>query len=96
MMKEKGQSLSELAGVMREYPSKLVNLPVSEKPPVEDLVKLQALISEAEKVFGSEGRQLIRYSGTEKKIRVLVEHKDADTVDLWVEKFSAAIKEEIG
>lgn len=96
MMKEKGKSLAELAGVMREYPSRLVNLPVSEKPPVESLAKLQALISEAVKTFGSQGRQLIRYSGTEKKIRVLVEHKDADTVDLWIKKFSAAIEEEIG
>lgn len=96
MMKEKGKSLSELAGVMREYPSRLVNLAVSEKPPIENLVKLQALIAEAEKAFGNEGRQLIRYSGTEKKIRVLVEHKDADKVDLWIKKFSAAIEEEIG
>lgn len=96
MMKESGKSLAELASVMREYPSTLLNLPVREKPPIEDLPKLQALISEAEKSFGSEGRQLVRYSGTESKIRVLVEHSDADTVDRWIAKFTEVIAEEIG
>lgn len=96
MMKEKGKSLSELSEIMHEYPSRLVNLPVSDKPPLEGLVKLQELICDAEKSFGNEGRQLIRYSGTEKKIRVLVEHKDENKVDLWIRKFSAAIEEEIG
>ncbi len=96
MMKESGKSLSELASVMREYPSTLLNMPVREKTPIGDLPKLTALISEAEKSFGTEGRQLVRYSGTENKIRVLVEHRDADTVDHWIAKFMETITEEIG
>ena len=96
MMKESGKTLAELASVMREYPSTLLNLPVREKPPIKNLPKLQALISEAEQSFGSEGRQLVRYSGTESKIRVLIEHSDADTVDRWIAKFSEVIAEEIG
>lgn len=96
MMKESGKTLAELASVMREYPSTLLNLPVREKTPIGDLPKLTALISMAEKSFGTEGRQLVRYSGTENKIRVLVEHRDADTVDHWIAKFRDTIKEEIG
>ncbi len=96
MMKESGKSLAELASVMREYPSKLLNLPVREKTPIGDLPKLTALIFEVEKSFGTEGRQLVRYSGTENKIRVLVEHRDADTVDYWIAKFRETIMEEIG
>lgn len=96
MMKESGKTLAELASVMREYPSTLLNLPVREKIPISDLPKLTALIYEAEKSFGAEGRQLVRYSGTENKIRVLVEHRDADTVDHWIAKFRATITEEIG
>jgi phosphoglucosamine mutase len=96
MMKESGKTLAELASVMREYPSTLLNLPVREKTPIGDLPKLTALISMAEKSFGKEGRQLVRYSGTENKIRVLVEHRDADTVDHWIAKFRDTIKEEIG
>lgn len=96
MMKESGKTLEELASVMREYPSTLLNLPVREKTPIGDLPKLTALIAEAEKSFGTEGRQLVRYSGTENKIRVLVEHRDADTVDRWIAKFRETITEEIG
>lgn len=96
MMKESGKTLVELASVMREYPSTLLNLPVREKTPIGDLPKLTALIFEVEKSFGTEGRQLVRYSGTEYKIRVLVEHRDADTVNHWIAKFRETIMEEIG
>ncbi len=96
MMKENGKTLAELASVMREYPSTLRNLPVREKPPLETLSGLQAMIREADAAFGNEGRQLIRYSGTENKIRILVEHSDAETVGLWITKFSDMIGREIG
>jgi phosphoglucosamine mutase len=96
MMREKGASLRELASVVEEYPSRLVNLPVREKPPIPTLPKLTALMAEADAAFDSKGRQLIRYSGTEKKIRIMVEHRDAAEVDRWIEKFSSVVKEEIG
>jgi len=96
MMKESVKPLAELGAVMDEYPSTLLNLPVREKPPIENLPKLQALIAEAEKEFGNDGRQLIRYSGTEKKIRILVEHKESAEVARWIAKFKQAIGEEIG
>ncbi len=96
MMRESGRSLAILASVIDEYPSKLLNLPVREKPALENLPKLQALIAEADSEFGGNGRQMIRYSGTEKKIRILVEHKEEPVVDHWIEKFSKAIREEIG
>jgi len=96
MMREKGASLRDLASVVEEYPSRLVNLPVREKPPISTLPKLTALMAEADAAFGSAGRQLIRYSGTEKKIRLMVEHRDTAEVDRWIGKFSDVVKEEIG
>lgn len=96
MMREKGASLRELASVVEEYPSRLVNLPVRDKPPIPTLPKLTALMAEADAAFDSKGRQLIRYSGTEKKIRIMVEHRDAAEVDRWIVKFSNVVKEEIG
>lgn len=96
MITESGKSLADLTHVMREYPSQLLNLPVREKIPLQDLPNLSALISEAEKVFGQEGRQLIRYSGTENKIRILVEHSQARIVKEWIGKFSKCIESEIG
>ncbi len=96
MMKRRNAPLAELAACMDEYPQKLVNLPISAKPPLESLPGLQSLMAEADAVFGENGRQIIRYSGTEKKIRILVEHKDAATVEEWIGKFSDAVAKELG
>jgi phosphoglucosamine mutase len=96
MMKRKNATLAQLAACMEEFPQKLVNLPVSAKPPIESLPSLQAVMAEADAAFGENGRQLIRYSGTEKKIRILVEHKDAKEVDYWIERFSRVVGEELG
>ena len=81
---------------MREFPSELVNLKVASKPPLTDLTGIQKLMKEADAAFGDAGRQLIRYSGTENKIRILVEHSDAETVVEWIGKFTQAVKEDIG
>ena len=53
-------------------------------------------MKEATERFGEHGRHLIRYSGTENKIRVLVEHRDVEECRAWVSKFAAAIRDEIG
>ncbi len=96
MILQTGKPLAELAAIMDEYPSELRNLYIPSKPPLDGLPKLQSLIAAAEHSFGSEGRQLIRYSGTENKIRILVEHKDAAEVERWIAKFEQVIREEIG
>lgn len=96
MMREKTASLAGLAGIMNEYPSELSNMPVASKPPLESLPKLNGLMRDATAEFGTHGRHLIRYSGTENKIRVLVEHREAVECRAWVNKFTAAIREEIG
>lgn len=96
LIREEGKSLSELAAIMTEYPSTLLNLPVRQKPPLETLKELPMRMREADLAFGEKGRQLIRYSGTESKIRVLVEHKDAAIVNEWIEKFKKTITKELG
>ncbi len=96
MMREKDATLAQLAAVIQEYPTHLAALPVASKPPLDSLPKLSKLIAQADSEFGDSGRQLIRYSGTENKIRVLVEHRDLATVEAWAGKFSDAIREEIG
>jgi phosphoglucosamine mutase len=71
-------------------------MPVATKPPLSSLTKLQALMTEAAAEFGDNGRHLIRYSGTENKIRILVEHRELAEVTSWVDRFSNLIQEEIG
>ncbi|OYV04485.1 MAG: phosphoglucosamine mutase [Verrucomicrobiales bacterium VVV1] len=96
MMREKNATIAQLAAAMSEYPSQLANIPVKDKPPIESLPKLKKLMAQATKTFGNEGRHLIRYSGTENKIRVLVEHRQIEEARIWLSKFAAAIREEIG
>jgi phosphoglucosamine mutase len=79
LMRKRKATLAELAAVMNEYPSLLVNVPVARKPPLDTLPGLCQLMREADEVFGALGRYLIRYSGTERQLRVLVEHRDLET-----------------
>jgi phosphoglucosamine mutase len=96
LMRGKNASLASLASVMKEYPSVLVNMPVTAKPLLDSLKGLKRLMEEATEAFGDQGRHLIRYSGTENKIRVLVEHRSDVECRAWSERFVSAIREEIG
>lgn len=96
MMKRRSATLADLANCMTEFPQKLINLPVASKPPLETLPELTKAMSEADTTFGDEGRQLIRYSGTENKIRILVEHRDAATVEEWIGRFIRVVQQELG
>ena len=77
VIKESGKSLTELAQCMDEYPSELVGLKVKEKPPLEEVPEIKAAMDAAVTDLGDHGRILVRYSGTEKKLRILVEAKEA-------------------
>jgi phosphoglucosamine mutase len=73
IMKEKGKSLSELAGLMTKYPQLLVNVRVLTKAGWETNTAIQDVIREAEEELGANGRILVRPSGTEPLIRVMAE-----------------------
>lgn len=91
-MRRKGATLAELAAGMREYPQALVNLKVRAKVPLAQLNALQETIRKADSAFGASGRHLIRYSGTENKLRILVEHRDQGEVDRWSAAFRSAVE----
>ncbi|MCU0780131.1 MAG: phosphoglucosamine mutase, partial [Akkermansiaceae bacterium] len=96
LMHDRNATLAQLSSVMNEYPTQLANLAVPAKPPLDSLPKLKKLMKQATGEFGAHGRHLIRYSGTENKIRVLVEHRDQAECRRWSGLFATAIKEEIG
>ncbi len=96
LMKRTGKSLAELADCMTEYPQRLVSLRVREKKPLEELPALSAAVARCEEALGQSGRVIIRYSGTEKKMRVLVESPDEAVVNRWTDELVATVKEEIG
>jgi phosphoglucosamine mutase len=96
MMQERGATLAELASCMREYPQELLSLPVASKPPLASLPSVQATSAAADAAFGTLGRHNIRYSGTEAKIRILIEHRDAAIVSKWAQSFTQAVQQDIG
>jgi phosphoglucosamine mutase len=76
IMKSRGKPLSQLRLGMRKYPQLLVNLKVRERIPLDQLPEVTETVKAVEKELGSNGRILLRYSGTEPKIRLLVETRD--------------------
>jgi phosphoglucosamine mutase len=96
LLKDTGKPLVELADCMTEYPQKLVALPVKEKKPLEELERVTQILNECRTALGDEGRVIVRYSGTEKKIRLLVESQHESDVSYWTGKLIEAVEEEIG
>ena len=96
VMKEEGKTLAQLADCMTEYPQTLVSLKVKEKLPVPEVPVLAAAVKACEDDLSGRGRVIVRYSGTEPKIRLLVEARDPALVDTWIEKLTRAVHEGLG
>ena len=88
VMLRSGKPLSQLCADFEPFPRKLVNLPVEAKPELSSISGYGELLSEAEGDLGSDGRVFIRYSGTENKVRILVEAKEESQCNKWSERFS--------
>jgi phosphoglucosamine mutase len=97
ILKAKDQPLSKLAKCWTRFPQLVTNVKVREKKPIEQLDGVSRLVIEAEKELQSQGgRLLLRYSGTEPKIRLLVEGSDARVLDKWSKQICGAIQTQIG
>jgi phosphoglucosamine mutase len=88
-MRYERKKLSELAKIITPYPQVIVNVPVISKDvPVDNIKPLKDAIDEAYRAMNGKGRVIVRYSGTENKLRVMVEHKDKTTADLMAERIA--------
>jgi phosphoglucosamine mutase len=96
IMIETGRPLSELKQVLRKYPQAQRNLKVREKPALETLGQVQRLLRETEQTLDGKGRVLLRYSGTEPKIRLLVEGRDESLINGHADRIASALQESIG
>lgn len=96
IMIETGKPLSELKKVLRKYPQAQRNLKVREKPPVEELPGIQSLLDEAEKALDGRGRVLLRYSGTEPKIRLLIEGREETLINQHADRIARELTAAIG
>ena len=91
-----GKSLHALSETMHEYAQEVVSMPVREKKPLEQLPEVGRAIANAEAAMAGKGRTLVRYSGTEKKLRVLVECPDAADAKRHVDAIVAAAQPLVG
>lgn len=96
IMKETGETLSQLRKCLKKFPQCARNLRVRTKPPIEQLVEAQKIIKETEKKLGDYGRVLLRYSGTESLIRLLVEGRDVEYLEAQADKIASAVLAQIG
>ncbi|HEY8369484.1 MAG TPA: phosphoglucosamine mutase [Thermodesulfobacteriota bacterium] len=88
ILKRRGRRLSELAAVMERVPQVLVNVRVSRKPPLSTLPDVQAAMRRIEAALGDEGRLLVRYSGTENLVRVMVEGTDDRAIRAYADEMA--------
>jgi phosphoglucosamine mutase len=92
LMKTTGRSLSSLAGEIDLYPQVLINVPVKKRRGWSSHTEIQDEIGRAEQEMGETGRVLVRPSGTEKKIRVMLEGEDGALVKRLAKKIADTVK----
>lgn len=95
IMLDNNKTIEELASFMEEYPQSLESVDVNRKPPIDEVPALKAVIAECEQALKDNGRTVVRYSGTENKIRVLVEAAEQQDVDMWTKKIMDVIDKEL-
>ncbi|MEO3974187.1 phosphoglucosamine mutase [Streptomyces sp. CAU 1734] len=91
-----GRPLAELAGVMERLPQILINVPDVDKSRVHTSADLAAAVAEAEHELGATGRVLLRPSGTEPLVRVMVEAADIEQARSVAERLADAVKSALG
>ena len=96
IMKQEGKTLAQLADCMAEYPQKLVSLKIREKRPIHEVAVLSDAIKACEDDLKDAGRVIVRYSGTEPKIRLLVEASESALVEAWIAKLTQAVADGLG
>jgi phosphoglucosamine mutase len=92
VLAKSGTSLHQLKNQMVKYPQVLINVKTKEKVDLDNHQQLNTTIKEVEENLGDEGRVLIRASGTEPLIRVMVEAKDAQLTQQSAEKLANTLR----
>lgn len=96
LMVERDEPLGTLRKAMSKYPQAQRALTVRAKPPLEEVPAVLAAIRAAETAVSRRGRVLVRYSGTEPKLRILLEGRDAATLETHADLIAAAAREALG
>jgi phosphoglucosamine mutase len=91
-----GRTLADLASDLTAYPQVLLNMRVREKRDLMTVPEIAAVIARVESRLAGQGRLLVRYSGTEPLLRVMLEGRDEHEIRAWAEEIVASVKEQLG
>ena len=91
VMLRENKPLAELARFMEDYPQILVNLKVKERKDLKSLPQARQAMQAAEKRLGPQGRLLVRYSGTEPKLRIMAEGEDQQEIEQVVQELAQTL-----
>ena len=91
-----GRSLADLAKELVPYPQVLLNVRVRDKAELSTVPAVKAAMARVEERLGSEGRLLVRYSGTEPLLRVMLEGRDQNEIRAWAQEIVDIVKRELG
>ncbi|MFT6420476.1 MAG: phosphoglucosamine mutase [Porticoccus sp.] len=95
-MRDTDTPLNALKKGMQKYPQKMINVRIKQKFNLEDFPAIQQAVGAAESELAERGRVLLRPSGTEPLVRVMVEGEDNQQVDILVKQIAAVVEKEIG
>lgn len=96
LMKRTGKPLSELAKAMTAVPQILLNVKVKHKPDLNQIPDIQQAIKTAEATLNGSGRVLVRYSGTEALLRIMVEGERDSTIREVADHLASIVRARIG
>jgi len=87
-----GRELADLAADLTTYPQVLLNVRVERKVDLKTVPEIASVLADVESRLAGSGRLLVRYSGTEPLLRVMLEGRDQDEIRRWAEEIVAAVK----
>lgn len=96
MLKRAGRPLSWVSSLFDKYPQVLLNVPVREKRPLEECGAVQAAIESARQQLASNGRVVVRYSGTEPLLRIMMEGPNEDQLNDLAQAIATQAKRMLG
>jgi phosphoglucosamine mutase len=94
-MADTGRELADLASDLATYPQVLVNVRVRERRPLEDVPEIASVMADVERRLEGQGRLLVRYSGTEPLLRIMLEGRDQQDIEGWAEEIAEAVKRQL-
>ncbi|HYE85542.1 MAG TPA: phosphoglucosamine mutase [Vicinamibacterales bacterium] len=92
IMADTGKELSELAAQLVTYPQVLVNVRVKQKTDLNTVPAIAAVMERVEGRLAGNGRLLVRYSGTEPLLRIMLEGKDQDEIRAWADEIADSVR----